>query len=333
MTWADIITRLRRFLRDPDGQIWSDADLLANFNDAQHEIANKTGSIIQVNACYYPPEFTYSYLYDWEREHLEGDRLQVLTVGQPRNLSHCYPWEVAWWLDTEPTDDSGYRWTHPVESGYGSPADIVPIPLHEQFRSMRMAVWDGEPITPISEYELVRRDHNYRLTAGDTQNYYHLDGDSNLIVPYPRPSITWYETGVDDIYDDAGGIVAVDESYLDGGDTGLTTDVIPVDGTFFFVFEAWPSPLVEATDIPDFAPFLTKYVEAATLERCYSADTDGFIPSLRDFWKSRKDVGIQAIKKWQRLGLTNRQYRLGGIMKRAYTGKYPRLPATYDDRY
>ncbi len=54
MTWADIITRLRRFLRDPDGQIWSDADLLANFNDAQHEIANKTGSIIQVKCLLLP---------------------------------------------------------------------------------------------------------------------------------------------------------------------------------------------------------------------------------------------------------------------------------------
>lgn len=54
-----------------------------------------------------------------------------------------------------------------------------------------------------------------------------------------------------------------------------------------------------------------KYIEYGTLERCFGADNDGFIPSLRDYWKMRKEAGIQAIHRMLRMRVKDRDYCLG----------------------
>jgi hypothetical protein len=328
MTWTEIKTWLRRYLRDPDGLIWADAELLQYWNDAALEIAVKTGPVVRVETHYFPPEYECSYTWDWEVDYGEGTQYQALTVNQADGWVITYPWEAAYWLDVEPTDDDGYRDTHPWEMCLGSPADVVPVPLHAKFSKMKLAAYDEQVIDPIDEPMLSAGDGFYRTRTGEPVNYWHPDKMQNYMVLYPRPPVVWDETEVYEVLDETDGGMVADESWLDHRDTGITTDVIDLTDTIFTVYEAMPVEMQDDSDTPDFAPYLIKYVSYACLERAYGADTDGYIPSLRDYWQLRKEIGVKALMRFRRMMLTDRDFRLGG-QPRTATSRRLRLPDGY----
>ena len=82
MTLSESITRMRRFLRDPDALIWSDEDLRLWFNEAQFEIVQKVSFLNRVETYYYPPQFSYAFLFNWEKGYIEGDDYQALSPNQ-----------------------------------------------------------------------------------------------------------------------------------------------------------------------------------------------------------------------------------------------------------
>ena len=86
----DIITRLRRYLRDPDGDIWSDDDILLYWNQSQVEIQQKTWILARADAYRYPPEFRWSYMWDHEHTQTDGDRFQCLTQWQAGDMIVCF---------------------------------------------------------------------------------------------------------------------------------------------------------------------------------------------------------------------------------------------------
>ena len=327
-TWADILNWLRRYLRDPDGQIWSDAELLQYWNDCALEIAVKTGPIIRVETYYFPPEYDWSYMFDWEINYGEGTQYQCLNVNQADGWVVSYPWESAYWLDTEPSGDEGYRDIHPWEMCLGSTADVIRMPFHAKFHQAKMIAYDELILDGIHEKHLADQDPYYRTRTGEPSNYWRPDDTQNEIVLYPRPTPTWDETEVYEVLDGTYGGMVADESWLDHADVGVTTDVISTEDTLFACYEAMPVPMADLNDSPDFAPYIVKYVSYATLERAFGADTDGFIPTLRDYWGLRKKAGIEALKKWHRMAKIHQDYRLGGD-NRTPRGRHPRLPEHY----
>lgn len=315
-TFSESVTRLRRMLRDPDGQIWSTDDLVTYFNDAQVEIAMKTGLLVRVENHYYPPQYDASYLYDWEREYLEGTRYQALVVNQANGDVITYPWEAAYWLSTQETDDRETHYTQPWESHYTTTAETPAIPLHAKFDKMLFIAYDETRLLPTTKKELAAADPYYQDREGFVTHYYRPDDYSNLLYPYPKPgSITEQETTEDEIFEDGGGIISSDEVWMDEADIGIMTDEINQVDAFVMVYQAQPNEITDTVDDIDWQPWQVKYIEYATLERAYGADTDGFIPSLRDYWKQRKDLGINALKKFKRMTLTDRDYCLGGPKK------------------
>lgn len=328
-TFAASETRLRRFLRDPDALIWSSADIQEYYNDAQIELATKTGMITRVEAHYYPPRYDYSYLYDWEQTTVEGDRYRCLEYGANIGRVQTYNWEAGYYLSTITTPDDGYRMTQPWESVYGEPADPQGVLLHSLFDRMKFIAYDCDPILPITRSELEKSDPYYRTRSGEVSHYWRPDDYSNLIYPYPRPStVVWQEPDTSVTMEDAGGISSSAETYLDEEDTGITTDIINISDAFFMVYDAQPTEIRETTDESDFEDYLTKYIEYAVLERAFGADTDGFIPSLRDYWKLRKEIGIKTIQRFKRNTLTDRNYRLGGNRHKPASTRL-RLPDHY----
>ena len=93
--------------------------------------------------------------------------------------------------------------------------------------------------------------------------------------------------------------------------------------------------LEDGSDESEFPRFIQKYIEYGTLERAYSANTDGKIESLGDYWALRRKMGLEAIKRFKGKRKTDRDYRL--ITKGEPTGrrhrKEPRLPDTYPAVY
>uniref|UniRef100_A0A6M3JTQ7 Uncharacterized protein n=1 Tax=viral metagenome TaxID=1070528 RepID=A0A6M3JTQ7_9ZZZZ len=365
-TFNQALTRMRRFLRDPSGSIWLDDEIRMYWNEAQLEIATKAGFIERVHAYSYPPSYTWCYLWDWEKEHIEGDMYRATHIWPTRNMSVMYPWEPGYYLSSSDTPDDGTRFTHPWESAYCSPADVVYIPLHASFHASKFAAWDETPIEPTSERDISMTDSWYKTKTGEPINYYRPDDYENDVVLYPRPSsITWDDASLqlkdttDSLIDtlstvvtesgeelqteagdtvigdteEPGGIIGYEEDSLDETDYGVVYDNVETDGHLFMVFEALPQDVDEKVDtwddqIPDWPPYMLPVVEYATLERCFSADSDGFIPSLRDYWQMRKSVGLDTIKLFKHLKLKDRDFRLGGVSKSG-RGQHPRLPSGY----
>lgn len=329
-TFSAIETRLRRMLRDPDAAIWSQNDLITYYNDAQVEIAQKTNLLVRVEAHYYPPRYDYSYTHDWEKGYIEGDRYQCLFVNQADADCMTFPWEPTWFIDDDITTSGGDGFTHPFEVHYVTTVAEPPaVLLHARFDKMKFIAYDREKIEPITERELRDKDRYYRSSVGTPSNYWRPDDYSNLIYPYPIPSsATIAAPDETDIFDDAGGINTRSEVWLDESDYGLLTDHVDTTDAFFMIYSAQPTDIIETTDEGDWPDFMTKYVEYATLERAYGADTDGFIPSLRDYWKLRKEIGLKALAKLQRLMLADRDYVLGG-QPSPHSSKRLRLPDGY----
>ena len=321
-TFNSSLIRIRRFLRDPDGGIWSDADLVRYFNDAQYDFAQKAPVLERVDAYRYPPNFNWSYMHDWERAHTDGDRYKCFTFNQATGMVITYPWEASYWLDNSDIKDDGYRFTHPWESAYAAPADIVPIPLHEQFHKAKFVAYDNEPIEPIGQTELSNSDPYYRTISGQPTYYWRPDNWSNLAVLYPRPSgIVWQDWGPGTTFSDTlgQGIVAWSEASLDYADTGIITDTISSADALLMVFDILPTEVVEDSttwnDVLDWPEWMIHYVEAGCLERAFGADTDGFIPSLRDYWSLRYKMGVNAVNLFKRKREADREFRIGGPIR------------------
>jgi hypothetical protein len=328
-TFAQSETRMRRFLRDPDGLIWSSLDLQTYFNDAQVEMANKTGLIVRVENHYYPPQYDWSYTYDWERDYVGGTRYQMFMVNQASGDVITYPWEAAYYLSTQQTEDTDYRYMHPWEAHYVSSAETPAVPLHAKFDKMLFIAYDENRILPISKKELESADPFYKDRVGQVSHYWRPDDYSNIFYPYPTPSdITEQETGPGDVFVDTGGIITSDETMLDEGDIGVITDIIDLADAFLMIYQAQANEIDAPGDSSDYPDWWVKYIEYACLERAFGADTDGFIPTLRDYWKARKDLGIKALKRFQRMMLTDRDFVMGG-QKRVTTSRRLRLPDHY----
>jgi hypothetical protein len=337
-TFNSELTKIRRYLRDINGDIWSDEDIRVNWNDAMHEISMRANVKEKVNNYKYPPEWTYSYMRDWEWTHGEGERYQCLDIWQARDITICYPWESNYWLTNNDTPDDGTRFTHPWEAHYTSPADVVEVPLHKKFQTMKYLAYDEDELKPLSRKEITERDQFYKTITGTAVYYWRPDEYRNTIVLHPRPSgVTWDDTSLLnsplDTFDDSGGIQTWVEDEFRENDTGIILDTIETDGQILAIFDAIPDDVSEEvgdwhTEDIDFPDYLLKYVRYATLERCFGADTDGFIPSLRDYWAMRKETGINLIKRFKSLRSSDRDYRLGPMTGRR-VHRHPRLPAGY----
>jgi hypothetical protein len=362
-SFNESLTRLRRFLRDPSGNIWTTDLLRRAWNETQFEILQKVGMIEEVAAYSYPPKYTWCYIHDWEDLYAEGDKYQALNLWQADSKVISYPWESVYWVTEDGPSDDGARFTIPFESAFLAPGDYVPMPLHTQFHNAKFVAWDESPISPISQKELAEQDWNYRIASGTPAYYWRPDVEHNQFVLYPRPSaITWQEEGVpeglvaegeegawtdtelDGAMTDTGedgaltevietGIVAWAEGDLDQADLGLITGTVGAAGAVLMVYERLaydvaddPASWDDELDLPE---FVLHYIEAGTLERAFSADNDGFVPSLRDFWKVRKEIGINALKTYKRNRLKNRDYCIGAAQGGRRMGSRLRLPSSY----
>lgn len=122
------------------------------------------------------------------------------------------------------------------------------------------------------------------------------------------------------------GIVIWQDDRREGSDYGLVVESVDTRHSLFMVYEALPTEATLDND-SDFPPWAIHYIEAAVLERAYGADTDGFMPTMRDYWKLRKELGIEALKRIKTARTKDRDFLMGGARVSRSPG--PRLPDGY----
>lgn len=126
----------------------------------------------------------------------------------------------------------------------------------------------------------------------------------------------------------ADSLVAWTDSLTESMDHGLVLESVDTAGQLFLIFEALPTQAAEITDESDLPEWALAYVEAAVLEKVFGSDTDTYVPSLRDYWAQRKEVGLQVLRRHKQMKSADRTYQLGGKKLRK-TWKGPRLPPEY----
>lgn len=347
MNWADNIKRIRRYLRDQDGNIWTDAFLKNSYNDAQRSMVKECGGLERVESCRYPSRYSMSYLFDWEYAYChEGKRHRALIWHQQSKISASSMFEVlAESYSTDTVSDVGWGITHPWEIAYaGNKKQPVPVLFPSDFDKGQYIAWDKDPIE-YRELKLIQsEDPSWRTRSGNPQYYTRLDSQSNEYMIYPMPStITWKDL------DGESGMVLYDEDVTATGETGRIGDVadtlfgsesgimidrVDPDGNLLLLYEAKTTDISGGDDEGSFPVWFEKYLMADVLERAYSANTDGKIDSLRDYWKWRKELGVTVIKQITARRRLDRDYRLvskGGGSSRGR--RSPKLPDTYPAVY
>jgi len=197
MTWINNLTRIRRFLRDPDGNIWADALLLNLFNDVSREFQMKTNILEDVEAVHVPPLYACSYLHDWEWTYLPSKTgsYRALRYHEQGEIAVCSRWEAqaSWGLVSATDADEGIHATQPWEYFMGhTPGDLVPLPFPRGFHNAKFVAWDKEPIDAITVKEIQLDDPSWVGRTGEPFAYFRPDKFEDNFCLYPIPSsVDW----------------------------------------------------------------------------------------------------------------------------------------------
>lgn len=414
MTWSTKLTRLRRFLRDPDGNIWNDAIILAEFNTAQRNLQRQTNFLENAQPVHVPPFYEFSYIQDWEWPFLDSGsgNYQALNYHQQADFAFCHLWEPQqiWGQVPATAVDEGTHFTHPFEAWYCSVASsVVPFQLPRGFQKARLVAWDKEPIDALDLKGIQGDDSSWLTRMGEPEGYWRPDKLEDQFFLYPLPStVVWqdyisepqdalvvYSSSFESEYATGGntwiftredatdainyvfnweldngsapdevfmrgmwlheidstsatisiGQITIDSDYTMSSETGtivdfagllsseygIATDIIEADDNVLFVYSMTTTDIADTRDESDWPDYLQKYAEYGALEALYSANTDGQIQSLRDYWKMRKEMGVKAIQVLSSLRKQDRDYCLStqGSYNVARNRRDPKLPSSY----
>jgi len=396
MRYGSQVRKMRRFLRDPDARIWESVYLMTVYNDIQREVQHITGFLENVEAIRLPPSYHYSYMFDWEYPHLEGDRFyQCLNLYQQGGYAFCNRWEVQTSNGTDGTaEEDGAHFTHPFEAWYMTCGDVVKYKFPPDFFKAKYVAYDLKPIYPI-EKKAAMQSSDYKTREGEPFAYYRDDNLNDDFVLFPKPSSvtvediieqpnylnvysqSWesdyvegeqftrdadpaylyfwetgdysgedyglrgmflFEAGVSlagqygmvlyrDDYEPFGTIISGD--YMNQ-DEGIAVDIVDAENNILLIYDAMAREMQDESDESDYPEFMQKYLECGTLERAYSANTDGRIGSLRDYWGYRYQIGIMMLKKHMHKRKSDRNYRLTTSRTPPNRNfRHPRLPDAY----
>jgi len=330
-------------LRDPDGNIWGDALLLQLHNDSQQELQQMVGQLQSVQAARVPSIFGTAYMHDWEWATADAGSGVPYKMGieHPSGVVVTQPWESALLDNSDDVSEStGSFYSQPWEAWYASNQDKpVPVRLPLGFSKTTALYYDKEPAIPTTKEELMGSDPSWRNRSGCTYAYWRDENLSNHIHLYPMPTNPdWYDIdGPADygayVTEAEATVVVIDPEALtvEGpGDYGIVVDSVDLDGAVLAVFDILPSDLAAEDDESSLPVWMHRYIEFGTLERAYTANTDGQIESLRNYWAMRKEVALKAMQGWLSSRLKDRVFRLQtrGVPPRGTRGR-PRLPDSY----
>jgi hypothetical protein len=358
LNWLQQRTRIRRMLRDPNGAIWADSLLKALFNEMQMALQQQTIFNEDVALVRVPSMYEASYLYDWEwafTDHAKGYVWNPGAYYDPMEMVALHSWEpehlALSYADNEDATGSafGVSVIHPFEGYMGeTPAELPSSWFPFRFDHIVFSAWDKDPLEPYLRREMSADDPSHHVRWGNPQGYYRDEKLENHLILYPGPSAPeWTDiNGIADIEyygmvlfteDDTasseyGVCIDIDDGIIGTSeDVGLCIDILAPGNTLLMVHRVMPKNIDGADDDRSVYPaFMQKYLEYGVLERCYAAETDGQIESLRQYWSYRKEMGLKVLGIYKNKRRIDRDYLLRSHSVPARNVRRgPRLPDHY----
>lgn len=196
------LKRIRRFLRDPDGNIWSDDLLIGLWNEMQRRLQVERNLLIDVAVLGAPPKIHATYLYQWEYGYSGVSRpiQQVLRdQGGFYVASGRFEHQAAQGFSIDVASEHE-NYTQPFEAWLAGSAGLVEWPLPRDFFRARAIYYDEWPLFWRAPRDIQRQDPSWPIRSGTPQWYTRSDMTHNTITPFPRPeTIAWNDeiTGSD----------------------------------------------------------------------------------------------------------------------------------------
>ena len=334
--------RIRRFLRDPDGNIWSDAQLMHFWNDEQLEFGRTGTPDEAVTILRHPAPYKMAYLFPWEWHYGNpdhGNAYRALIYHRPWQGACGYNWEAqAAGINSGSATARGTQYTQPWEAYIGiDPAQMSPMWLPEDFQEVIFAAYDKDPLEFITWKDLQGQDRTFSSYAGEPRQYTVRDDVSNEFYLYPRPGAVWDDSGGEGVLIDADWAAAADETGLGidltaaetDADLGAALESLRIDGNVLLIYRRQAQAIAATSEEPNITPYLRKYIEYGVLAKAYRANTDGQIKSLADYWQWRKDLGQQILQRFKWKRLQDRNFQLASQNPAPRRRRGPRLPSTY----
>ncbi len=334
---------MRRALRDPEANIWTDIFLRRTWNDLQQEFQKKTKVLEDVISQRIPQLYHFSYQHDWEYGYLPAKWSQFYQcLTQHDRYVISFRWEAQAITGIAATlGEYGSNFIQPWEAYMGPSIAGYEIKQRfpQNFNTMKFIAYDEEPIMPTTKKRVQSKDPSYVTRTGRTFAYYPYDDMDNSFVLYPRPSVSFaddvdgegiafYAAG--DTESDTTGIIAVRDDSTPSASFGASVDIVGTVDQLFMVYDVTPNDVANFDDEPDYPEFIRKYIRYGAVARAYSSNTDGRIPSLAAYWQTRYDVGIRFVRRYVRNRRQDRDYQLvTKAVRSRRSRRLPRLPDGY----
>lgn len=276
MNFGEQLKRIRRYLRDPDGNIWSRALLLNLFNDVQRDIQHKTWVLEDVRTVRVPPLYHCAYLFDWEWAYLPENLSQFYKALRERLQGDevvCYRFEAQ--VDNNgDANDEGEHFTQPWEAFIsGTPGELVQHKFPSDFHAAIWIAFNRQPIDALNKKVLQQCDSSYLTRTGTPVGYYRDDLLENSFVLYPFPlAIVWND--VDESpdcadysfahdWEGAGGYVSGNGEQFTDNDSTAETDYV----------HAWETGTYTGTDAVGHGMWLFEAATAVGMVVYIAGDT------------------------------------------------------------
>ena len=344
MTWGNDLVKIRRLLRDPDGNVWTDESLRHLYNDVQKDFQHKTSIVEDFTVQRVPGVYHFAYMHDWEYENLPSTLSAFYQcLSQHDESVVCHRWEPQEITGlASDVSDYGVHWTQPWEAFMGeTPGDAIAMRFPDNMRNLKYIAYDEEPIHALTRKRVMSTDPSYLTVSGTPIGYYEIDDVDDSYVLYPRPAASfndeldgnegpaWYIE--DDTEDATTGTIAVRVGSTGTDNVGVPYDITDTVNNVFIIYDVDPTDVLTAWDEGDFPEFLKKYIRFGVVSRAYQSNTDGQHRVLSQYWKFRYDQGVKSTYRYRRNRRNDRDYRLvtkgGGRTGRQH--RHPRLPDTY----
>lgn len=205
MNFSQQLKRIRRKLRDPDGNIWTRSLIADTFNDCQKEIQVKTKFLEDIDVIEIPPVYDVSYMHDWEWRHLPegtGRAYRCLRYSEQGGFAFCYRFESEMYFGRDNNiADEGTHFTHPWEGMMCTPGEAIRFKFPSDFHSTIYIAYDRKPLDFEQKKYIQMADQSYVNTDGEPYCYYREDDLDNEFVLYPRPQANFDdETTITHVY-------------------------------------------------------------------------------------------------------------------------------------
>lgn len=346
MKLSEQLQRIRRLVRDPSGTVFSNDFLVTCYADEHSALSSILGAGENISGVRTHPGYDASFIQEWERYYSLpfGDTLYQAGIwvdGAEAAAMHI--WEVETLAGASEINNSpGAFYIHPFEAWMTETCYYPPpIPMPDDCDEIIGLYWDQEEVEPTSYKSVNEYAAGDWGQCGDRPRWFWYDQTiENCIRIWPLPTLTWADDadaiGIPsnaDYADDDSRRIKIGDLYATFEGIFLTlganVGVVPAEGNIVVIYRTRPAEIDSTDDESNLPSWMQKYVEYGAAEKALRANTDGQLHSLSDYWALRRQAGIEAIKKFRILRLTDRAVRLRPASSPGRRERMARLPDSY----